>query len=259
MDWETVLFEKRGQVGLITLNRPERMNALCLQLGRDLTEVVEQCDQDDAVRAVVITGGPKCFSAGGDANEVVELGSVTSSELSRVIPALFCKIDNLSKPVIAAVSGPTLGGGLELAISCDMRVASETALIGLTEVRLGFFSAAGGTQRLPRLIGPAFAKQLIFTGDPVSAAEAYRMGLVNFVEPVESFLDKAIDLASRISQRAPVAVRMAKKSLDTGMQMDLDSALKFEAQCGAYVDGTEDSKEGFRAFAEKRKPVFKGK
>lgn len=257
MGFETILYETRGAVGLVTLNRPTRLNAINFTLLRELMDVLDQCEKDRGVGAVVVTGGPNFFSAGADVKELA--GFETLSDFLAQGRKLHHTIETLGKPVVAAMSGPVLGGGFELALSCDLRVASEKATMALSEIKLGALPMGGGTQRLPRLIGPALAKQLLFTGNPIDATEAYRVGLVNLVASVDVFLERAVELAAEIAERAPLAVRWAKSCVNTGVQLDLESALNYEALCGTYLAGSEDQKEGFLAFAEKRKPVFKGR
>lgn len=260
MDFETLLFEKNGAVGIITLNRPVQMNALDGQLLRELSEVLTRCNYDLNIAAIVLTGGTKFFCTGADVKYVNSFTSVNDfPAFSRLTRETFHKIEVCSKPVIAAISGSTFGGGLEMALCCDLRVAAENAKLGLTETKLGAIPGAGGTQRLPRLIGPALAKQLIFTGKHITADEAYRIGLVNAVVPTEECLDKAVELARDISEKAPLAVQAAKSCINTGLQVDLESGLNYETQCAMLLAGSEDQSEGFRSFAEKRKPVWKGR
>ncbi len=260
MDLETLLFETKGAVGVITLNRTEQMNSLDGQLLRELGELLDKCESDGSIGALVLSGGKKLFCAGADVKYVTSLETINDFlAFSRLTRETFHKIEVLSKPVIAAIGGAALGGGLEMALCCDLRVASEKAKLGLPEAKLGAMPGAGGTQRLPRLIGPALAKQLIFTGNFITATEAYRIGLVNEVTTPEDCLIKAVELASEISERAPLALQAIKKSINTGLQVDLESGLNYEAECTKCVVGSEDHHEGFRSFIEKRKPVWKGR
>jgi len=260
VDLETILFEMRGAVGVITLNRPEQMNSLNGQLLQELGELLDKCESDTSIGALVITGGTKIFCAGADVKYVTSLESINDFlAFSRQTRETFHKIEMLGKPVIAAISGAALGGGLEMALCCDLRIASEKAKLGLPEAKLGAIPGAGGTQRLPRLIGPAMAKQLIFTGNFLTAAEGYRIGLVNDVTPQDECINKAVELAGEISERAPLALQAVKKCINTGLQVDLESGLNYEAECAMYVVGSEDHHEGFRSFMEKRKPVWKGR
>ncbi len=263
MNLETLLNEKKGSVGIITLNRPQQMNALNWQLLQELCGLLNEYESDENIRALVLTGnGPKAFCAGADVkrNTATEVDHLTSFlDFSRLTHETFHKIEVFKKPVIAAINGVALGGGLEMALCCDLRVASEEAKLGLTEAKLGAIPGAGGTQRLPRLIGPGLAKQLIFTGNFITGEEAYRIGLVNAVVPQEECLDKAVGLAKEISERAPLAVQAAKKCIGISLQVDLESGLNYEAECAKFLVGSEDHHEGFSSFREKRKPVWKSR
>ncbi len=260
MTWETILYERRGAVAILTLNRPERMNSMNIQLQKDVIEALDEYDADDSVRALIFTGGPKVFCAGADVREVATFTTTAQNQyFFRLTRTMFHRVEHVGKPVIAAIGGMALGGGLELALCCDLRVAAEGAKIGLTEVRLGAMPGAGGTQRLPRLIGPALTKQLIFTGNPITAEEALQMGIINYVVPADSLLDKALEVGGVIAERAPLALRMAKSCINTALEVDLESGLNYETQCATYLSNTEDQKEGFRAFGEKRKPEWKGR
>jgi len=257
---ETVLHEKNGSVAVITLNRLEKMNALNSQLLGELSELLGKYENDGSVSALVITGSGKAFCAGGDVSRDDHGDPLqTFLKFARLTRDTFHKIEIFKKPVIAAMNGFAFGGGLELALCCDMRVASEKAKMGLTETKLGVVPGAGGTQRLPRLIGPALAKQLIFTAGIISGAEAYRIGLVNAAVPPEECLSRAVALAKEVSLRAPLAVQAAKKCINMSRQVDLESGLDFEAECVKYVFTSEDKQEGGKAFREKRDPVWKGR
>ncbi len=257
MTYTTILTEVRGRVGLITLNRPEAMNALNHTLMRELMDALQAFDQDDAVGAMVITGNPRAFAAGADIKEMAEK---TMEEMQTADPiAQFDRIRHVQKPVIAAVSGWALGGGCELALSCDMIVASETARFGQPEITIGVIPGAGGTQRLPRVVGKALAMEMILNNRTLSAQEALNLGLVNRVVPVESYLDEALKLAEEIASRAPLAVRTAKHLINQAYERPLHEALAEERQAFYSLFATEDQKEGMRAFIEKRKPQWKGK
>jgi len=259
MNLETLLFEVKGKVGIITLNRPEQRNALNGQMLVELNEVLDKCEIEKDISVLVLTGGTKVFCAGADIKYAASLQAEGKFVLfSKQTRDIFHKIETHSKPVIAAISGFVLGGGLELALCCDLRVASENAKIGMPEVKLGAIPGAGGTQRLSRLVGPALAKELIFTGKHISADEAYRINLVNTIAPAEEYLNKAVMLANDISENAPLALQAAKTSINTGLQVDLESGLNVETLCATALESTEDQKEGFLAFQEKRKPVWKG-
>jgi enoyl-CoA hydratase len=257
----TLLEEKKGSVGIITLNRPQKMNALNSQLLGELSELLDMYESDGSIKALVLTGSGKAFCAGGDisVNDANDDALAAFVKFSRLTRETFHKIEIFKKPVIAAINGFAFGGGLEFALCCDLRVASEKAKMGLTETKLGVVPGAGGTQRLPRLIGTGLAKQLVFTAGIITGAEAYRIGLVNAVVPQEECLNKAVELAEEISVRAPLAVQAAKRCINMSRQVDLESGLDYEAECVKFVYCSEDREEGNRAFMEKRDPVWKGK
>jgi enoyl-CoA hydratase len=261
MNYETVLFEKKNDIGIITLNRPDRMNALSRQLKEEVWALFESWESDDAVRAVILTGGKKVFSAGADIKErsTVQMAQSQFYSHQKKSQEFYTRIEQYEKPVIAAVSGLALGGGCELALVCDLRIASETARFGLPEVKLGSMPSAGGTQRLPRLIGAARAKEMLFSGEFVDAQEAYRIGLVNKVVPVEKLMPEAREWALKLTERPPLSLKYIKRAIQMGLGLDLPSALDYEAQCSSILYVSEDRKEGMKAFAEKRKPVFKGR
>ncbi len=261
MTLETLLYETNGSIGIITLNRTQKMNALSSQLLGELSELLDMYESDRSVSALVLAGSGKAFCAGGDisGSDSGDDPLTTFLKFSRLTRETFHKIEGYKKPVIAAINGFAFGGGLELALCCDLRVASEKAKMGLTETKLGVVPGAGGTQRLPRLVGPAIAKQLIFTAGIITGAEAYRIGLVNAVVPPEECLNKALELAKEVSARAPLAVQAAKKCINMSQQVDLESGLDYEAECVKYVFCSEDKEEGGKAFREKRDPVWKGR
>lgn len=259
----TIKYDKEETIGIITLNRPERLNAISLEMRQEIAALLQEISRDDQIRVVILTGGDKCFCPGVDLKETPGMMDLVSENiLYRIVnrkTIIHCLIEDFEKPVIAAVSGIALGGGCELALACDLRIASESAKFGLPEINLGGLPAGGGTQRLPRLIGVAKAKEMIMTGDPIDAQEAYRIGLVNKVVPVVSLLEEAKKIARRISEKAPLTMKMAKIAINKGMQLDLGSALDYEAQCVTVLYKTEDRKEAINAFKEKRKPLFKGR
>lgn len=262
-DFETLRYEVQGNVAVVTLNRPDRMNTLGGTMKPDLARAFfELARHDERVRAVLVTGaGDRAFCAGADIKERVggQQAGVDYFVTQKATHDLFRSIEEFEKPVIAALNGVALGGGLEIALCCDLRVASATARLGLPEIKLGVIPAAGGTQRLPRLIGEARAKELILTADLVDADTALRYGLVSRVLPPESLMPEAVALAQRIAEQPPLAVRFAKRAINRGMQTDLDSGLEYERYAAAMVIDSEDRKEGMRAFVEKRKPVFTGR
>ena len=257
MNYTTILTETRGRVGLVTLNRPEAMNALNFTLTRELMDALAEFDKDDSVGAMVVTGNQKAFAAGAD---IKEMADKTVQEMYDRDPiAAFGRIRTIRKPVIAAVSGWALGGGCEIAMSCDMIVASETAKFGQPEITIGVIPGAGGTQRLTRAVGKAIAMEIMLNDRKLSAEEALRYGLVNRVVGVDAYLDEAIKLAQEIASRAPVAIRSAKKMVNQAYERFLGEALEEEKKEFYNLFTTEDQKEGMRAFAEKRKAEWKGK
>ncbi len=260
MSEPTVLVEREDGLCLITLNRPQVMNSISFQMLLDLNRVLDEVRFDTSVRCVVITGaGDRAFCAGAD---LKERAGMTEDQVRRYIHTIrntFTEVENLPMPVIAAVNGVALGGGTELALASDLRIASENATLGLTETSLAIIPGAGGTQRLPRIVGKAKAKELIFTAKRISAAEALEIGLVNRVVPLAGLLDAARELAAAIAKNGPLAVRAAKRAIDRGMEMDLADALVFESTCYETLIPTEDRLEGLRAFREKRKPEYQGR
>jgi enoyl-CoA hydratase len=257
MPYELILTETRGRVGLITLNRPQTMNALNNDLMRELMDALEAFDRNEAVGAMVITGNEKAFAAGADIKEMADKSSEQMMDRDHV--AVFGRIRTTRKPVIAAVSGWALGAGCEVALSCDMIVASETAKFGQPEVNIGVIPGAGGTQRLPRAVGKVIAMEMILNDRRLSAQEAYQFGMVNRVVPVENYLGEALKLAEEIAARAPVAVQAAKKMINQTFEQTLSEGLAAEKHEFYNLFATEDQKEGMQAFIEKRKPEWKGR
>ena len=257
MKYQMILTEQRGRVGLITLNRPQAMNALNNQLMRELMDALEAFDKDDEVGAIVITGNEKAFAAGADIKEMADKSIHEMMDKDHI--AVFGRIRTIRKPVIAAVSGWALGGGCEVALSCDMIVASESAKFGQPEINIGVIPGAGGTQRLTRAVGKVIAMEMILNDRRLTALEAYQFGLVNRVVPVEACLDEALRLAEEIASRAPVAVRAAKKMINQAFERTLSEGLAEEKQEFYNLFATDDQKEGMQAFVEKRPPQWKGK
>jgi len=257
MNYEMILTETRGNVGLITLNRPKAMNALNNQLLNELMDALETFDNQEGIGAMVITGNEKAFAAGAD---IKEMANKSKSEMINTDhTAVFGRIRTIQKPVIAAVSGWALGGGCEVAISCDMIVASETAKFGQPEITIGVIPGAGGTQRITLAVGKAIAMEMIINNRTLTAQEAYQFGLVNRIVPVETYLEEALKLATEIASRAPLAVRAAKRMINLSYEQSLSNALAEERQEFYSLFATEDQKEGMQAFIEKRKPQWKGK
>jgi enoyl-CoA hydratase len=254
---ELILTETRGRVGLITLNRPQAMNALNNQLMRELMDALEAFDKNDAIGAMVITGNEKAFAAGADIKEMADKSIEQMMDRDHV--AIFGRIRTIRKPVIAAVSGWVLGAGCEVALSCDMIVASESAKFGQPEINIGVIPGAGGTQRLTRALGKVIAMEMILNDRRLTAQEGYQFGMVNRVVPVAVYLEEALNLAEEIAARAPVAVRAAKKMINQTFERTLAEGLEVEKQEFYNLFATEDQKEGMQAFVEKRKPIWKGK
>ncbi|WP_114781422.1 enoyl-CoA hydratase-related protein [Botryobacter ruber] len=257
MEFIRITPQAHPYVALIQLNRPNELNALNLQLMRELRDALQQLDHDTAVRVIVITGNERAFAAGADIRQMAEKSAVDMLQADQF--STWDQIRKTKKPVIAAVSGFALGGGCELAMTCDMIVASETAVFGQPEIKLGVMPGAGGTQRLTRAIGKAKAMEMVLTGKFISAPEAERIGLINRVVPVELYLDEAFKLASEITKMSPVAVQLAKESVNQAFEATLHEGLYFERKNFYLCFATEDQKEGMQAFVEKRAPNFQGK
>ncbi len=257
MSYTTILTETRGRVGLVTLNRPEAMNALNGTLLSELMAALSAFDADDNIGAMVITGSERAFAAGADIKAMAEASAVEM--LTGSFVESFDGIRKIKKPVIAAVSGYALGGGCELAMSCDMIVASETAKFGQPEVTIGVIPGAGGTQRLTRAVGKALAMEMVLNNRTLSAAEAAQFGLVNRVVPRERYLDEALALATEVADRAPLAVQLGKDAVNKAFELSLIEGLEAERRAFYMLFATEDQKEGMKAFVEKRKANWKGK
>jgi enoyl-CoA hydratase len=259
MAYETLIVEKEENIAIIKLNRPP-VNSLNVQAYSDIYDAFCELENDDAVGAIVITGaGDKAFAAGLDVKEVAGKSIPDYFAFGRVSRGCLDKVAGIRKPTIAAVFGFVFGGGCELALACDLRIASTDASIGCPEINLGIIPGSGGTQRLPRLIGIAKTKELLFSGDAVSGEEAYRIGLVNKVVAKEALLDEAKAWAKKLAAKPRVAMSLLKHAIDHGMDMDLSSAITFETDCFLLTYVSEDGREGFQAFIEKRKPSFKGR
>lgn len=244
-------------VGLLTLNRPEARNALCFELRQELIDGLNDFAQDDAIRCVILTGGDTVFAAGAD---LKQLGETSSMDMLRLgAERYWLAVAAFPKPLIAAVNGWALGGGFELALHADIIIAGETAQFGLPEVKVGLMPGAGGTQRLPRAIGKFSAMRYLLTGDTMDAATAFSHGLVSEVALDQMVLPKAVNIAERIAQRAPLAVRQIKESVLSGADIPLDAALRIERKAVQLLMSSQDKSEGINAFLQKRPPVFQGK
>ena len=260
MSQEPLLRQEDKGVVVLTLNRPEAMNALNFEMLHALWEQIKALHFRSDIRVIIITGaGEKAFSAGADLKERTTLSDLQVKEFITTIRDLFTAIENLNQPVIAAVNGVALGGGTELALASDIRIAADNASMGLTETRLAIIPGGGGTQRLPRLVGRSKAKEMIFTGSRVNAAEALEIGLVNKVCPKDTLLDEARSMAAMICETGPVAVGQAKYAINKGMETDINTGLAIESNAYWITIPTQDRLEGLAAFREKRKPVYTGK
>jgi enoyl-CoA hydratase len=252
-----VLTEIHDRVALVRINRPKAMNALNSALMIELMDTLEKLDSNEEVAVFVLTGNERAFAAGADINEMAEASSIEMLQKEHISP--FDRIQKISKPVIAAVSGWALGGGCELAMSCDMIIASESASFGQPEINLGVIPGAGGTQRLTKAIGKAVAMEMVLNNRTLSAEEALGYGLINRIVPVERYLDEAMELAAQIAVRAPMALRMGKEAVNRALETHLSDGIAEDRQAFYFLFSSEDQKEGMRAFGEKRKAKWKGK
>jgi enoyl-CoA hydratase len=255
-----VSYEVAGHVALLTINRPEALNALNTNVLQDLSRAVDQAEADENVYVLVITGAGKAFVAGADISQMKDFSAVEAKAFAEYANELFSKITRLSKPSIAAINGYALGGGCELALACDIRLAGVKAKFGQPEVGLGITPGFGGTQRLPRIVGPSKAKELIFTAETIDAQEALRIGLVSKVVEQEELMNAALEMANKIASNAQIAVRKSKDAINNGMQGDILTGLYYEAQAFAVCFSTEDQKDAMTAFLNKSKITdFKNK
>ncbi len=257
--YETLLIERHGRVAIITINRPEKRNALNIKTREEGAAALDELHDDKEIGVVVFTGaGDKAFIAGADIAEFANRTALTQRDVMTA-RSLFNAVDSFPKPVIAMVNGYCLGGGCELALACDLRIASETASFGQPEINLGIIPGGGGTQRLTRLIGEGKAMELILTGDIIDAKTAYTLGLVNLVVPAADLEAKTMEIANRIAEKSPIALQMAKEAVKLASRSNLDEGLRREVDLFALCFSSEDKNEGVTAFLEKRKPQFKGK
>lgn len=257
MEFILVTPQAQPHVALIQLNRPKELNALNLQLMGELRDALKELDENDDVRAIIITGNERAFAAGADIKQMAGKTAIDMLNIDQF--STWDQIRKTKKPIIAAVSGFALGGGCELAMTCDMIVASETAQFGQPEIKIGVMPGAGGTQRLTKAIGKAKAMEMVLTGKFISATEAEKHGLINRVVPVELYLDEAFKLAAEIASMSPVAAKLAKEAVNRSFETNLDEGLYFERKNFYLCFASEDQTEGMNAFVEKRKPDFKGR
>ncbi|MEW6622671.1 MAG: enoyl-CoA hydratase-related protein [Bacillota bacterium] len=256
---EFILFEKKGPVAVITINRPKQLNAINTQVLKELDKVIDLIEQDNEMLVLVITGaGGKAFVAGADVEAMSKMTSLEAYEFVKLGQRVFIRLERLSKPVLAAINGYALGGGCELALACDIRISGDRAKFGQPEVNLGIIPGFGGTQRLPRLIGKSKAMKLILTGDIIGAEEAYKLGIVDQVVPNDELMQTVMDIAAKIASKAPFAVQQAKAAINYSSGY-MDEACDYEASLIANCFATEDQKEGMSAFLAKRKPTFTGR
>jgi len=257
MPYKTIIYDKKEHIVWLSLNRPKVGNAVNLELANELVDACRAINQDDGVRAAIITGAGETFCSGCD---LTELSTTSANNLKKPNAASQSStaVAGLNCPVIAAVNGDALGAGLELALSCDIRICSENAHFGFSETSYGLIPGGGGTQRLPRIVGKGKAMEMVITAEPIDAAEAYRVGLVSKVVPKQKLLTEAEEIAKKLSLRGPIAVRYAKEAVNKGMDMTLAQGLRLEADLSFLLQTTKDRAEGIKAFLEKRKPTFKG-
>ncbi len=260
MEFKYILYEKSEGIATITLNRPDALNAFSKEVVHEILQALNDIENDENVRVVILTGaGEKAFSAGADIKTMIGMNALKARELSLMGGKLCHALENFEKPVIAAINGYALGGGLEVAMACDIRIATENARMGQTEINIGLIPGWGGTQRLARLIGKTKAKELVFTGKMIDAKTAEQLGLINMAVPPDKFKETVKQFATELAQKAPVAIRVAKALINKGEDASLDAALTLECEGIGVVGSTEDLQEGVKAFTEKRKPTFKGK
>ncbi|HZK33270.1 MAG TPA: short-chain-enoyl-CoA hydratase [Tissierellaceae bacterium] len=257
MSSDNLIFKKEGNIAMLSINRPNALNALNSDVLKELDSAIDKVIEDEEIYVAILTGEGKAFVAGADIGEMKDMNSIEARKFAHKGLELFRKIELMEKPMIAAVNGFALGGGCELSMACDIRIASDRAKFGQPEVGLGITPGFGGTQRLSRLIGEGRAKELIFTTDIIKADEAYRIGLVNKVVSGEELMDTALEMAKNIASKAQLAIRYAKDSINKGGEVDLDTAMSIEKNLFGLCFASEDQKEGMAAFLEKRKPNYK--
>lgn len=257
MDFENLVFKKEGNIGILSINRPKALNALNTQVLKELDKAVDMIEKDEEVHIVVLTGEGRAFVAGADIAEMKSMGSNESRKFAKNGLSVFRKIELMEKPVIAMVNGFALGGGCELSMCCDIRIASDKAKFGQPETGLGIIPGFAGTQRLARLVGAGRAKELIFTADTIGADEAYRIGLVNKVVPHDDLMEEVVKIAQNILSKGQLAVRLAKSAINRGIETDIETGMAIERDLFGLCFTTEDQKEGMGAFLEKREPDYK--
>jgi enoyl-CoA hydratase len=259
MAYKNIVIEKKENVGIVKLDNPKTLNALNIETLKDLDHGIEALGEDPEIYVIIITGNGKAFVAGADISEMVQMNAEEGRQFADFGSKVFRKIELLEKPVIAAVNGYALGGGLELAMACDLRIASNKAKFGQPEVGLGITPGFAGSQRLPRLVGLGKAKELIFTGDVIGADVAEKIGLVNKVVDLEELMNESLEMAKKIAKNGQMAVGYSKTAINRGFDLDFESGNEIEKMLFGLCFATDDQKEGMKAFLEKRKPSFKNK
>ncbi len=259
MAFKTIILEKKEHIAWLTFNRPEVMNAISEELLIETKEAISQVERDSGILVLLVTGAGKAFMAGADIGALARMSPYDVHKWNHLIVDDLNDLERLRKPVIAAINGFALGGGLELAMACDIRIASEKAKLGLPEVKLGIIPGAGGTQRLPRIVGKGRALELLFTGKMIDAQEAYRIGLVNKVVPPEQITKAAEDMANEIIANGPIALQMVKDAVLIGSELPLEAAIEYGHKNAVTIFTTEDAREGLNAYVEKRPPHWQGK
>ena len=259
MAYETLVCRIEDNIAIVTFNQPKTLNALNTKMCLEIVQVCSRLAEDDNVRVAIFTGSGKSFVAGADLAEMQPMNTVEAMAFLYKVKAAFTAIDALPQPTIAAVNGFAFGGGNELALACDMRIASESAQFGQQEINMGIIPGGGGTQRLPRLVGFAKSMELALTGDAIDAQEAYRIGLANRLVPAESLMDETMVLAQKLAKKPKIALTQAKEAVKASRELSLASGLEFEIRSCALLWSPEDQKEGMKAFLERRKPAFGGR
>lgn len=259
MSYTTIRFDTDGQLGILTLGRPERLNAISREMTLELQHLVTALETEPDIRVLIVTGEGRAFCAGADIKERADnMDDMTVARTSAIISPTFRRLERLNQVTIAAINGVAAGGGLELALACDFRIVSDTAQMALPELTLGILPGAGGTQRLPRLIGPGRAKEMMLFGKFISAQTALEWGLANHVVGSSELMQEARDWSSRLLEMPPLSISTIKNAINVSMDVDLDSGIQYEQRCSAMLAMTRDRREGHQAFAEKRKAVFLG-
>lgn len=256
MEFKTLILEKEGYLATITFNRPEAMNASNQQSIADLTAAVADVEADENIKAVIMTGGTKVFAAGGDIKYFSEAGHLEMETFIAKCHAVHDTMAASAKPYVAAIAGLALGGGLEMALACDIRIATDNAIFGLPEINIGIIPGAGGTQRLPRVVGSGWARHLVLTGEMIDAKTAFKIGLVTKIVTVDELMDAAKKMAKGLANKSPMGVRSAKKCLNLSETTDMPTGLAYEQKAWAFLFSGSDRAEGMKAFLEKRKPVY---